>query len=286
MKKVVNFLGVCAIVALCGMVAILFTTCKKDAAVKKEIFSGYAQKGPFVVGSSVTIVELDANLDQTGKTYFTTISDNLGSFEQKNIELVSNYVELKADGSYFNETTGAVFAITTLYALVDISDVNSANVNVLTHLEKPRVEYLIKQGKSFADAKQQAQKEVLAIFGFTPSNTSSEALALTNDGMLLAISSILAGIPYYGLMDMGELMANIAADIKTDGKLDNTALGTKLISCAYGICANNTSLSLDRIRENMKSRYAEFGLNVTIPDFESYIQAFANSNLYPRTEVN
>jgi hypothetical protein len=105
----------------------------------------------------------------------------------------------------------------------------------------------------------------LAIFGFTLSNTSSEALDLTNDGMLLAISSIFLAVPSYMVVNMMELMANISEDIKTDGKLDNTALGTKLISCAYSICTHyDVFYSLDKIRENMKARYAELGLNVTI----------------------
>ena len=89
--------------------AMLFSACKdsgSELSVKKDVFGGYAQKGPFVNGSSVTISELDANLDQTGRVYLTTISDNSGSFEKKNIELVSNYVELKVDGYYFDEISG------------------------------------------------------------------------------------------------------------------------------------------------------------------------------------
>ena len=283
MKKVVIFLGVCAFVALFGIVAVFFTACKKDAVLKKEIFSGYAQKGPFVAGSSVTIMELDNNLDQTGKTYHTIVIDDLGRFEEKNIELVSNFVELKVGGRCFNEFCGCTMEATTLYALVDISDRNSANVNVLTHLEKPRVEYLVKQGMSFTEAKQQAQREVLAIFGFTPPQNSSEDLNVIDDGMLLAISCIFAIIPYYGLMDMTELMAKISEDIKTDGKLDNTNLGTKLISAAYGICYNNKDLtSLNKFRMNIETRYA----GLTVPDFESYIQAFSDSNLYSRIDVH
>jgi len=277
--KTQHFLCCLAIIAVC------FTACKKDEKtpqVKKEVFSGYAQKGPFAAGSSVTIMELDANLDQTGKTYFTTITDNSGSFEQKNIELASQYVQLKVDGNYFNEVAGGVLSTPiTLYTLVDIQDVNSANVNIFTHLEKPRVEYLVKQqSMSFADAKRQGQREVLAIFGFEPQEMPSEVLDLTHDGMLLAISSILVAVPYFGT-DMTELMANISEDIKTDGKLNNTVLGKKLINCAYSICTDyDMFYSLDKIRKNMEKRYAELGLNVTIPDFESYIQAFANSNLY------
>jgi len=275
------------------VVAVLFTACDKDdpikgnfvkkpvkdpikeEPVKKEIFGGYAQKGPFVAGSSVTISELRANLDQTGKTYSTTISDNSGSFEQRNIELVSSYVELKADGYYFNEVSGETSTgQMTLYALADITNLNSANVNVVTHLEKPRVEYLVKQGSSFSAAKRQAQQEVLAIFGFTSSDISSETLNLTNNAMLLAISSILQG--YLSTGDMMELMANISADIKTDGILNNTALGSKLVN-------NAIVISPSEIRNNLAAKYAQLGINVNIPDFETYIQSFINSNLYQQT---
>jgi hypothetical protein len=271
-----HFLIVLAALAIC------FTACKKtddgqSVQVKKEFFRGYAQKGPFVNGSSITISELKENLDQTGKTYSTTISDNLGSFEQKNIELVSRYVELKADGFYFNEISGQTSgAQITLYALMDIEALSSANVNVLTHLEKPRVEYLVKQGSSFSAAKQQAQREVLAIFGFEPSETSSETLDLTADTKLLAISCILQG--YLSTGDMMELMANITADIKQDGKLDNMVLGSKLMNNAYAV-----SLSLLKVRDNLTKKYTELGINVTIPDFENYVQSFIDSDLYPLT---
>jgi len=252
----------------------------EDLKVTKEVFSGYAQKGPFINGSSVTISELKPNLDQTGRTYFTTISSNSGSFEKKDIELSSHYAELRIDGYYFNEVSGKTsVGQITLSALVDLKDANSANVNVLTHLEKPRVEYLVKQEKmKFAEAKQQAQREVLAIFGIEPPESASESLNLTDNAALLAISCILQS--YLSTGDMMELMANISADIKTDGVLDDTALGTKLINNAYAV-----SLPIISVRNNLTAKYAELGIDVTIPDFESYIQSFINSGLYPRTSL-
>ena len=69
---------------------------------KKEI-SGYVQKGPFQIGSTVTVFELDAKLTQTGKTYTAIISDNSGKWLLENVSLISPYVLLKADGFYFNE---------------------------------------------------------------------------------------------------------------------------------------------------------------------------------------
>jgi hypothetical protein len=270
-----------------ALLAVSFTACKKSddgqssPQIKKEIFSGYAQKGPFTNGSSVTILELKENLDQTGKTYFTTISDNLGNFEQKNIELISRYIALKADGFYFNEVSGQISdAPMTLYALVDIEDVNSANVNVLTHLEKSRVEYLVQQERiDFSVAKQQAQREVLAIFGFEPSEMESETLDLTIDAKLLAISCLLQGRLSTG--EMMELMANINADIKEDGTLDNMALGAKLMDNANAI-----KFSLSEIRNNLTDKYTESGNNVSIPDFESCIQSFINSKLYSPSSIS
>jgi len=265
---------------------LLFVACEKavderkgnELKIQKELFGGYAQKGPFVSGSSVTISELKPNLDQSGRTYFTTITDNLGSFEKKNIELISNYVELKVDGYYFNEIWGNTSAgQMTLYALVDVKDVNSANVNVLTHLEKPRVEYLVTQkGMSFAEAKQQAQREVLAIFGFEPSGVSSDALNLIDNAALLAISCILQG--YLSTGDMMELMAKIGADIKTDGKLDNATLCSQLVN-------NANSFSLPVVRANLEQKYSELGVSVTIPNFEDHVQQFIEKNLYQQTEL-
>jgi len=200
-----------------GFVSCNITDEPVEQPVTKETFSGYVQKGPFISGSSVAISELDEGLNQTGRSYFTTVTGNSGSFEQKQVELISNYVQLKADGYYFNEVSGQSSpGQLTLYALADISEVSSANVNVLTHLERSRVEYLVQQqGLSFDAAKAQAQQEVLALFDLElPEDATSESLNLTNSGILLAASCILHG--HLSTGDMSELMADIISDIKTD----------------------------------------------------------------------
>jgi len=229
---------------------------KEDPVITKALLSGYVQKGPFINGSSVLIFELDNEFNQTGRTYSTNIISNTGAFEHKNIELVSPYVELKADGYYFNEVTGKTSENQlTLYAFTDVEDITSANINVLTHLEKARVSYLIEQGSDFTTAKRQAQLEVLAIFGFEPTERLPEAMNLIDDAALLAISCILQG--YLDTGDMMELIANISADIKTTGKLNNVSLGSQLIDNAFVI-------SPSEIRINMETKYAEFGNEVTI----------------------
>ena len=159
--------------------------------------------------------------------------------------------------------------------MVDVEDVNSANVNVLTHLERARVEYLVQEeSMDFTEAKKKAQKEVLAIFGISEP-TAFELLDLTNNATLLAISCILQGLSSTG--EMAELMADIITDIRPDGVLDNT-LKLKLID-------NAIAIPLSDIRDKMTAKYAELGINVSIPDFESCVKSFIAGNMEPNARI-
>jgi len=247
----------------------------ENPMVTKSVFSGYVQKGPFTNGSSVLISELDSMLNQTGRVYSTRIISNAGAFEQKNIELVSPYVELKADGYYFDEVLGKISpGQITLYALVDVSDISSANVNVLTHLVKPRIEYLVKEEKlPFAAAKIQAEKEVLSIFDLTlPETTGFESFNLTDNATLIAVSSILQGYSQTADVVM-QLMSDVLADIQIDGILDDEAIGSRLAS-------NANALNLKKIRENLEKRYVDLNIEAEIPDFESLVSQFLEKTSY------
>jgi hypothetical protein len=270
-----------------GILFSLIYSCKKDESndimIKKELFDGYVQKGPFINGSSITISELDDKLNQTGRSYSTTIADNSGKFEQKNIELSSNYVSLKADGFYFNENIGdKSSAQLTLNAIADITDESSVNVNILTHLEKSRIEYLVNQkGYTFKDAKSQAIKDILNLFSIKKDDiVNSETLSLIKDGddnaILFAISVIVQG--YRTTADMSELLANIITDIKEDGQLNDSTLGSKLIDDAK-------LLDLDNVRQNMENRYKDLGISITLPSFEKYVKLFIDSAKYKRVKV-
>ncbi|HEY3371379.1 MAG TPA: fibrobacter succinogenes major paralogous domain-containing protein [Prolixibacteraceae bacterium] len=233
--------------------------------------SGYVQKGPFLNGTAITITELSAELVPTGKNYPSQILDNKGSFEVKNVQLSSNYVELKADGFYFNEVSNSNSTTQiTLFALSDLTNKASLNVNVLSTLEKGRVEYLLSNGSSFSDAKAKAQLEILSFFEMgKTSMTESEGLDITQLGddnaRLLAISVILQGS--LTVPDLSELLANISTDIREDGILNSQTLGTLLIN-------NARSIRLDQIRRNLEARYETLGLTVSIPEFEKYVNQF------------
>ena len=259
---------------------ILLNSCEinpGDNAIKKEQISGYVQKGPYLIGTSINLSELNSDLSQTGKVFTTDISNNQGAFEISNIELSSGYVEIIADGFYFNELQGKnSSAQLTLSAVSDIMDKSTLNVNVLSHLEKDRLLKLVSEGASFSEAKKQAQEEILKVFLIEKSDmTESEILNIAEDGddnaILLAVSVMLQG--HLSVANMSELIGKLNADLKEDGTLDDPSIGTSLI--------NNARLAnLKTVRTNLEKRYDELDLDVTIPEFEKFVEYFIENSEY------
>ena len=251
-----------------------------DTYVKENI-NGLVQKGPFINGTSITVSELTSELGQTGKVFITEISDNKGSFELNQVELSSQFVTLRANGFYFNEILNETSeAQLTLNALTNLSDKSNVNINILSSLEKKRVEYLIANGSDFQQAKSQAQSEILKIFEIDKSDVpESEELNISADGednaILLAVSLILQG--YNTTSELSELLANISSDIEEDGTI-SAQLGTNLIN-------NAKAIKLGEIRNNLESRYEALGENVTIPDFEFYVNNFIENTDFEFTNI-
>lgn len=254
---------------------LFISACEKEGdqaqPLSLEKVNGFVQKGPYLNGTSIAISELTDDLAPTGKIFSSQISDNKGSFEIKNVELSSQYVELKADGFYFNEVSNQNSAAQlTLFALSDLEAKSSLNVNVLSNLEKSRVNYLISKGRDFTNAKNQAQDEILSIFEIDKDDMGeSESLDIAASGddnaILLAISVILQG--YLPVSDLSELLANISTDIMDDGELNSQSLGSALIN-------NAITIKPEEIRANLEARYELLGMDVVIPDFEKYVNLF------------
>jgi len=235
--------------------------------------TGQAQKGPFNNGTSINVAELSNTLSPTGRNFSSAITDNTGRFSVANVQLESPFVELRATGFYFNEVSNNISdAQLTLYALSDLTNKSSLNVNILTHLEKNRMQVLMSgdNPKTFAQAKLQAQEEVLAIFDYSRANMPpSELLDISQGGAanakLLAISAILQGDLTVG--QMSELLANISTDLSADGTLDDSNLQSQLIT-------NTQGLDFAEIRSNLSARFTALGITATIPDFETEINQF------------
>lgn len=242
-------------------------------------FSGKVQKGPFVTGTAITVNELNQSLGQTGKSFTTSITSDDGSFSLSNIEMESNLALLSGNGYYFNEVRGQLSSSQiTLQALADLSDCETVNINVLTHITKARIETLVGQGMSFAEAKRQAEGEFQDFLGVTEHfNQGFEQMSIASQGdfnaMLLAFSIILQR-PSNDIMviptlpaELTWLMTSLSTDFAADGTINNEALVDTLL---YNVSQQNQTY----IRRRIQNYYTELGQNVEIPDFESYIAMF------------
>lgn len=257
--------------------------CTKDKVRPfNKAISGAVQKGPFLSGTSVMLYELDKDYSQTGKTFYTQITNNIGSFQIDKVALTSNFVALRADGFYFNEVCGSnSISQLTLNAISDVSNTNSLHVNILTHLEKPRVEYLAKNGMAYDAAKKMAQSEVLNIFNISSTGIqNSEYLDISNngngDGILLAVSAILQG--YRTESELSSILTTISVDLSSDGILDNTLVKSSLIDHAL-------LLDTVSIRNNITNYYLNLGITPSIHNFEYYIKQFINNSTYTATNT-
>ena len=242
-------------------------------------FSGKVQKGPFVTGTTITVNELNESLGQTGKSFTTSITSDDGSFSLSNIEMESNLALLSGNGFYFNEVLGQLSSSQiTMQALADLTDDETVNINVLTHITKARIETLVGEGMRFSDAKRQAEGEFQDFLGVTEHfNQGFEQMSIASEGdfnaMLLAFSIILqrpsnniAVVPTLPA-ELTWLMTSLSTDFAIDGAVDDEALVDTLL---YNISIQNQVY----IRRYLQNYYSGLGLNVEIPNFESYVAMF------------
>lgn len=243
--------------------------------VEIENLGGFVQKGPYLGGGVITISEMSNRLAPTDKNYILQIVDFSGAYSLQNLRLTSTLIEVTGTGYYFNEVSGRnSVAPLTLFAVSEVRGNTSINVNVLTHLEKSRIQALMRQEFSFKQSKAKAQREILNMFSINPGNiASSELLDISKNtegnAILLAISVIMQG--YRSESELTELLSKISLDLAPDGKLDNAQVGSSLLGQAQ-------SLNLEVIRRNLETKYASLGVQVNIPDFERYIREFIQNS--------
>lgn len=234
----------------------------------KYQLSGKVEKGPFVRGSSISVQPLNDSMTSIGSVFNGEIQDDAGYFELGQIELASQFVRIATDGYYFNEVSGELSTGQLhLIALADLTDKSTVNVNIITHLKSSRIQNLIKNGKSFAEADKQAQKELLTQFGLQSyENTPAEAMSITsgNDGsgVLIAISSLI--LNKRSDAEITQFLSVLTQDLADDGSFTEDNLKEIAIDRAY--LRNN----LDFIVSNVKSRYSDLGQNVDLPDLRYY----------------
>lgn len=224
---------------------------------------GKVEKGPFVRGTAIQMQPLDADLDETGESFTSTITDNEGTFTFGSKLLKSPYVKLSASGYYFNEVTGELSKGTlALNAVANLQNAADVNLNILSHLKYQRVMDLVaKDGKSFKEASNQAQEEVLKTFGLekyakTDVNHFSITSGTDEAAALIAVSSLI--LYNRSEAQITEYLSQLSEEFAEDGNFSET---TKL-----QIRKDMFSLEskLPQIAENIKKRYQEMGKEVAV----------------------
>ena len=236
---------------------------------QKYDLQGKVEKGPFVSGSTLSIQPMDESLQVLGSMYNTTIVDNMGSFMVGSKEFDSPYAELMATGYFFNEVEGVLSNGTlTLRAIVDLSNSNTVNVNVLTHLKYARIKNLIATGKSFTEANNTAQRELFKAFAleqFANKEVSSFTITAGTDeaAALIAISSLL--LVDRSEAELTEYLAKLCEDFGKNGVFSEeikTEIESDKSKLAY---------RLTDIRENIIERYKDLGIDVKVKNILQYI---------------
>ena len=255
----------------------------------EKTISGVVQKGPYAKGASVSVHELDAGvLLLTGNHYEGKVLNDSGAYSVTFDEFESPYAILEASGLFRNELTGAkTKSSVTLYAVTDLSERDSVNVNLLTHLEYARVLYLVTvKHMSFSEAKAQAEREVMAAFGIKGDFGLAEDLNAFGNGdgsaALLAMSVLVLGCLNtesgpFGLGNpkgdareeskLSERLSDMVFDIEKDGEWNDKSTIVKIADWAA-----NQSMEggLDSIRETV----ASWKMSKKVPAFEKYVDNF------------
>lgn len=267
------------------LVLLLFAQSSFQCTPENESYeydiAGKAQKGPFVIGTNVTISELDDNLNPTGKVYFSTIMDNEGYFDVPDVEFISDYIQLKIEGNHYNENLGLTFTNEpiTLYCLADLTNLANTNINLLTHLEKDLVIKYKQEGKSFKEAKQNAQKDILVIFNLDDYEMKeSEILDISKEGngngILLALTTAIQG--NLKGMRLTDFLTRLRGDLNDNGSIDSEDLQTQLICQAK-------LLHPPVIKENLENFYQGLGKELEIPNFKQFIDTFITNSQFKST---
>jgi hypothetical protein len=274
MKRKSFLLYIIVIIVQLSSVSCEETVIKEYKVGETYSIEGYAQKGPFIVGTNVTVAELNEKLFPTGRVFLSTIIDENGRFEIPGVVLESPYVQIKISGRYFSEVTGNVLIDElTLYSLADVRKSEVINVNIITHLESERVANLVqKENLSFNEAKARAFKEFLAVFEWDDLEVeSSELLDLSkNDegGAVLLASACIFERVQDQFVDRLETITNFKEDF-SDGKIDSTRIQNRLLTAA-------SLLNRGQILENLELKYGD----IAFPDFGALLEQFKTNSPY------
>lgn len=237
---------------------------------------GKVQKGPFISGGNVTVYLLDEELKQTGKSFRSEITGADGTYSFDN-ELEKGLANLSATGFFYDEVKGTISESSlTLETLTELDGKAPANINILTALSSKRIEKLVSEGKTFAEAVRQAKGEVLSVFHISSAqigNVDFGMMDLTGSGIadaaLLAVSVTMASGRTVG--EMSSLIASISSEIASTGSVSQKT--------SDRIASGLSSLDLEAVRENLTRYWSESGIDGEVPEFEGFMDMDWNGTI-------
>ncbi|MBM4356821.1 MAG: VCBS repeat-containing protein [Deltaproteobacteria bacterium] len=260
--------------AILGAGAASSAGCGGSAGGQTEQVSlqGGVQKGPFVLGSNVTVSPLDAKANPTGQTFLTQTTNDKGEFSVD--FAASGQVSIQGEGFYFDEVNGALSgAPITLRALyvIEKSGPQQAYLNLVTHLTYGRVRKLVLDGVAFTAAIAQAEKELLTELAITLPDFDPGALGIQMNILggdtapnryLLAASAVLLQAAGSDAA-LQELANTIATNLEEAGKLSAPTRET----IATGLIALKTAT----VKENLAKRLEKLGSSAVVPDIDAIL---------------
>ncbi|MDP1822775.1 MAG: hypothetical protein Q8L48_06025 [Archangium sp.] len=231
---------------------------------------GAAQKGPFIVGSTVSVAALDSAGTQTGQVFLSQTSNDRGEFELTVPAQPLEFAELEASGFHFNEVTGTLSAAELSLRCLASLDGTPTYINVLTHLASNRIKSLAAPTADLPTARATAEQELrIALPIGAPAGGAVPASLLNLLGgdtdanaYLFAVSVVFAQAalianPNAVDAELQQLLNTAALDF-ADGSFE-PALITRLE-------AAERKVDVERVRASFRARLLEIGSSSTVPD--------------------
>lgn len=255
-----------------ALLALLVTRCAGEATPDPAPLHGAVQKGPFILGSSITAAPLTAKGAAKGLQFEAAAHSDLGEFTL--VDIPAGPVALLASGFHFDEIRGgrsqAPIALRALHRAG--ADATTINIHVLTHVSEGRARQLLSQGTAIDDALAQAEAAAVAALkvgppGLSLADPAAQASVLGPDSddnaCLFALSAVIAQAAHSADPDapdaaLQELLNRLADDLADDGQLADALVDQ--------LAAAETELDADAVQTHLADRAAELGLPKTTPN--------------------
>ncbi|HBB9957854.1 TPA: hypothetical protein JG851_000296 [Vibrio parahaemolyticus] len=234
-------------------------------------FGGAVQKGPLQPGSVVTAYELNQDLEKTDTSYTTQIEDYEGNYNM-NERFNTPYVELVAQGDYFNELTGKSDEQMRMSAFVDMNAATQVNFNVATAAMKASIMAKVQAGQSFDEAVHETTSELLSLYSYDPDQWADGInfynVNLSNAG---DTSTVLLVISASTLTMATENGLTLEQQIEKIGQVLLDPKSVQFEEIKQALTQYSLALYKTAAYENTQKYYTDNGLDFDIPHVDYFI---------------